>query len=271
MNENFPAQPATNNIDNDVLAAAETSDVTTPELAPGMPETEPERRRLRGLIGVGLAAGSLFLGACGKNGVEHVDPKAQIVVTCDVSDITNLPQAQVSIDQSHYKRSITGDRTITEGDQVTQIDTIQAFDISCVERRPDGLVISQKIPTIDIGVPGNPFRDDLQFWQLGVDPEVDKEVTEKHKVSYVLTVEPDETAAEGFSVSTLHLFNPGFIHSPGSAEKKDHSISVDFTRLDHPDSVRITSVSVTDGPGYGQFGDVPMHNGNVQWQLLQQR
>jgi len=252
MNETLPNNQEAQNSSKDINFETST------------PEAERERRTFRGLVGIGLAAGSLFLGACARNGVEHRDPKAEILVVCDVLDINNLPRAEVSLDGGDYGVGRSESRVITHGEETTRIDTIQAFDISCVERRPDGVIVSQSIPQIDIGVPGDPFRDDLQFWQLDSDPALASRVNELRKVSYVLTVKPDDLAAEGFSVSSLQLFDSYVVASPGSSEATDNGVNVDFSRLDHPNSVRIRSVTVSDGPGLGQFGDVPMHNGVVQ-------
>lgn len=232
-----------------------------PEAVPGMPESESERRTIRGLIAVGLAAGSVFLGACAQNGVDHKDSKAYMIVNCDVSDVNNLPQAEVSLVGGPYSTSIAENRTITNGDEMTRIDTIQAFNISCIERRPDGIVISQEMPNLDIGVPGNPFREYLQFWQLGGNPDIASRIDKFRKVSYALELVPDAAAAEGFSISTLHLTDSYIDGSRGSAAANGNSVSVDFSRLDGPDSVQIESVTVSEGPGLGLFGEQSMLNG----------
>jgi hypothetical protein len=238
-------------------------DAARPELPPGTPETETERRSFRGLVGIGLAAGSLFLGACTKNGVEHPDPKAEILVTCDVSDSSNLPRAEVSLEGGDYGAGGSVHRTITRGDNVVHIDSFQAFNISCIERRPDGVIISQEIPSLDIGVPGDPFRESLQFWQIDSAPGIKAEVAETRKVKYVLTVRPNAQSADGFSISSLNLVqSPWYPNGHGTMTADDRAVSVDLRWLDEPNSVRLDSVTISDGPGLGQFGFGAMYDGD---------
>jgi hypothetical protein len=261
MKENFPSAQYENETDASESAGEFPLTVGASELSRRVSEFEPERRTFRGLVGVGLAAGSIFLSACSNLGIEHGHAEAHILVTCDVSDIDDLPRAEVSLDGGEYGIGGTDVHAVTQGGETTRVDEIRAFNIMCVERRADGVIISRQAPSLDIGIPGDPFQENLQFWQLHDNPEVASKVADTHKVKYVVTVTPDASHADGFSISSLHLVRSPSDPSPGTLTGDASGVNIDLSWLDNQNNVHINSVTVSDGPGLGQFGFVAIHNG----------
>lgn len=182
-------------------------------------DTDPNK--IKGLVGIGLAAGALFLAGCATNG-DHAPKHEQLLVSCDINETP-----RISKDMS-----------------LEETPRVEGFNISCVGYDEKGKETTFSMPGVEFVNPSDPSSNDLSFTELEGNPWIDSAAL-KH-VSFVVDIKG--TADHGFSIETV---------SPEISGTESMEFNVpdkSYNQLGDSGEVRVDSVEVVEGPGVGVVG-----------------